>query len=414
MSKNMLIGQSGGPTVSINASLAGAIKNAMKHTEIGEIYGALYGLEGILSRNIIDLRKSLCSVYDFELLVSTPAMALGSCRRRLPEEPDPVYEEIRRVFCDLDIGYFFYIGGNDSMDTLKKLSAYFKRVGDGVRCVGIPKTIDNDLPCTDHTPGFGSAARFIATSVAEIACDSEVYDTPSVTIVEIMGRNAGWLTAASVLARREGCAAPHLIYLPEVAFDPEAFLRELSRLGKTVKNIVVTVSEGVRLADGEYVASGTQSGLTDAFGHRYLAGVGKYLEDLVRSRIGCKVRAIELNVLQRAASHCYSGTDIKEACKVGAAAVETAVAGKSGVMATVRRLSNHPYLLVYESADIEKIANLERKVPSAWISQDGLDVTDEMIEYLRPLILGEPAIFQNGGIPVYFSFDRTPVRTVKR
>lgn len=404
MLKNMLIGQSGGPTVAINASLAGAIKSAMKCPEIGEIYGALNGLEGVLKQNIIELRGDLQSTEDFLRLQATPAMALGSCRFKLPETPDETYEMIRAVFRRFGIGYFFYIGGNDSMDTVKKLSAYFSAVGDDVKCVGIPKTIDNDLPCTDHTPGFGSAAKYIATSVAEIVCDSEVYDIPSVTIVEIMGRNAGWLTASSALARRGGCTAPHLIYLPEVPFNPEAFLLRLQKLSETVQNVIVAVSEGVRLKNGEYVAS-AQSGMTDAFGHRYLAGVGKHLEELVRTRLGCKVRGVELNVLQRAASHLYSGVDIKEANQLGAEAVQCAVRGKTGVMVTCHRISNHPYLVTCGSAEIDAVANREKKVPLEWIAENGCDVTEELLEYLRPLVLGEAKEFIADGIPVYFSFS---------
>ncbi|MEF9852694.1 MAG: 6-phosphofructokinase [Hydrogenoanaerobacterium sp.] len=409
MLTNMLIGQSGGPTVAINASLAGAIKRAMKHPEIQQIYGALNGLEGVVKEKIIDLRKDLHSVEDFDKLESTPAMALGSCRFRLADEPDAVYKKIREVFLKYSIGYFFYIGGNDSMDTLKKLSNYFKAMGDDIKCVGIPKTIDNDLACTDHTPGFGSAAKYIATSIAEIACDSVVYNMKSVTIVEIMGRNAGWLTAASVLARREGCAAPHLIYLPEVSFEPEAFLQKLKELAKTTRNIIVAVSEGVRLPNGSYVAT-AKSGSVDAFGHRYLAGVGAFLQELVRTRIGCKVRAVELNVLQRSAAHLYSGADLGEACRIGAEAVSSAVRGKTGVMAVFNRVSNHPYLVNYGVSDIENVANLEKTVPREWISDDGCDVTAEMIEYLRPLVQGETKEFTKDGIPVFFAFDKTLVK----
>lgn len=408
MENNMLIGQSGGPTVAINASLAGAIKRAMKSPQIGEIYGTLNGLEGVLGQRIIDLRKDLRSVEDFQRLQATPAMALGSCRFKLPEQPDETYEKILETFHRYGIGYFFYIGGNDSMDTVKKLSAYFESKGETIRCVGIPKTIDNDLPCTDHTPGFGSAAKYIATCVAEIVCDSEVYDIPSVTIVEIMGRNAGWLTAASVLARRENCTAPHLIYLPEAPFDPERFLDRLRNLGGTTKHIVVAVSEGVRLPNGEYVAT-AKSGATDAFGHRYLAGVGKFLEDLVRERIGCKVRSVELNVLQRSASHLYSGTDIREAYRIGAEAVSFALSGKTGVMAVLHRISNHPYLVSYEYAGIGEVANLEKRVPREWIAPSGCDVGEELVEYLRPLILGEAKEMASDGVPVYFAFDKTPV-----
>ncbi|MDL2233382.1 6-phosphofructokinase [Ruminococcaceae bacterium OttesenSCG-928-L11] len=393
----MLIAQSGGPTVAINASLSGAVKRAMKHPEIDQIWGGRNGLEGILNEQFVDLRQKLNSQEAFRQLESTPAMALGSCRYKLPEEPGSVYEKLRGIFSRYEIGYFFYIGGNDSMDTILKLSQSFGSVGDDVKCVGIPKTIDNDLPCTDHTPGFGSAARYIATSVAEIACDSAVYNVPSVTIVEIMGRNAGWLTAASVLARRGGCSAPHMICLPEVPFQLEKFLKRLGHLQPQVQNPIIAVSEGVRFAEGGYVSS--QGEQVDAFGHRTLAGVGKYLEQLVRDNLGCKVRSIELNVLQRSASHLYSATDIGEACRIGAEAVSFAVQGKTGVMATFERVSDHPYLLAYKSADIRLIANREKTVPLEWIDVDRYDVKEALTQYLSPLICDE-----NGcGIPVYFS-----------
>lgn len=401
MRRNMLIGQSGGPTVAINASLSGAVKRAMKHTEIGEIYGAVNGLEGMLQRKIIDLNKCLHSTEDFRRLEITPAMALGSCRYKLPKAPHLVYGQLQALFEKLDIGYFFYIGGNDSMNTILNLSDYFSATGQDIRCVGIPKTIDNDLPCTDHTPGFGSAARYIATAVAEIACDSNVYDIPSVTIVEIMGRDAGWLTASSALARREGCTAPHLIYLPEIPFDVESFITRVRQTGDTVKHIVVAVSEGIKDQNGEYVSA--QSGKTDTFGHRALAGVGNLLENLVQERIGCKVRSIQLNVLQRAAAHLYSATDIREACRIGAEAVSFAVKGESGVMAVFHRVSDNPYLVSYESADIRRIANLEKKVPLDWIAENGCNITEKMLRYLRPLIADE-----NGeGIPPFFAFDHS-------
>ena len=409
MRNNMIIGQSGGPTVAINASLAGAVKRAMKCKEIGEIYGMLNGLEGLLKERIIDLRKNLTSAADFQMLEATPAMALGSCRLCLPEAPDPIYEKIKDIFTRYGIKYFFYIGGNDSMDTVKKLSDYFTGIGEDIRCVGIPKTIDNDLPCTDHTPGFGSAAKYIATSVAEIACDSEVYDLSSVTVVEIMGRNAGWLTAASVLARREGCTAPHIICLPEVPFNEEHFLRRVSELSGQVRNIIIAVSEGICFADGSYVASAS-SGKVDSFGHTALAGVGKYLEELIHCRLGCKVRTVELNVLQRSASHLYSGVDIGEACRIGAEAVSIAIGGGTGVMAVFNRIGNRPYLVTYESAQISEVANIEKKIPQEWINGDGYDVSTDLVEYLQPLVLGEAKEFFCDGIPTYFSFEKTPVK----
>ena len=336
MARNMLIGQSGGPTVAVNASLSGAIKRAMKHSEIDEIYGVYNGVDGLLKEKFINLRPLFRSVRDFQALEDTPAMALGSCRYKLPRRPDPIYDKIRNIFHRHQIEYFFYIGGNDSMDTIMNLSDFFRECDENIRCVGIPKTIDNDLPCTDHAPGFGSAARFVAFTIAEIACDSAVYDTPSVSIVEIMGRNAGWLTASAALARREGCTAPHLIYLPEAAFNPDEFLERLQYLQKNIKHIVVAVSEGIRYADSRYVSTVDEK--TDAFGHRALAGAGRFLEQLVSEQIGCKTRSIELNVLQRSATHLKSYTDINEACRIGAEAVTFAVKGKIGVMAVFKRI----------------------------------------------------------------------------
>lgn len=398
LSGNMLIAQSGGPTAAINASLSGALKRAMKYEEIGEIYGGMNGIEGILKGHLVPLRQRLRTEADFLLLKQTPAMVLGSCRKRLAATPDEEYEKILEIFHQYNIKYFFYIGGNDSMDTVKKLSAWFAELGEDIRAVGIPKTIDNDLACTDHTPGFGSAARFIATSVAEIAADSEIYDLPSVTLVEIMGRNAGWLTAASALARRPGCTAPHIICMPEVPFDTEAFLQQVETLQKKYRNLVVAVSEGIRFADGRYVAAAEDR--VDAFGHQQLAGVAATLSNLVRDRFGFKVRAIELNVLQRAAGHIHSETDIQEACRIGAEAVSLAVHDElTGVMATFTRVSNHPYLVRYDHADLNDIANVEKTVPLEWIDAEAMDITEELREYLSPLITD---FDEKGGVPIYF------------
>lgn len=358
--KNMLIAQSGGPTATIKASLSGAVKRAMKHPEIGEIYGARNGLEGLLEERFVDFRALLREEADFERLKRTPAMLLGSCRLRLSPEPDETYEKILGIFRQYRIGYFFYIGGNDSMDTVWKLSRFLQARGEQISVVGIPKTIDNDLACTDHTPGFGSAARYVATSVAEIACDSQIYTAPSVTIVEIMGRNAGWLTAAAVLARREGCSAPHVLCLPEVPFREAAILDRLEALRKKHRHLVVATSEGLRREDGSYLAAETA---TDPFGHRALSGVGGVLRDLVARQMGCKVRAVELNVLQRAASHLQSETDVAEACRIGAEAVTLGVEGRTGTMATLERVSTHPYLIRYGWAEIERVANIEKKAP---------------------------------------------------
>lgn len=405
MPKNMLIGQSGGPTVAINASLAGAIWEAMRSSQIGKIYGVRNGVQGILNKTIIDLKQSIKTQDDLELLKQTPAMALGSCRFMLPDQPSEFYEKIRDIFREWNIGFFFYIGGNDSMDTVKKLSHYFKSIGEDVKVVGIPKTIDNDLCCTDHTPGFGSAAKYIATSVAEIAYDSSVYGSLSVTIIEIMGRNAGWLTASSALARLTGCSAPHMIYLPEKAFDPEQFIADLKAMSKTRRHVIVAASEGLKLADGRYAADSEQNGLKDAFGHKYLSGIGRYLENLVREKLQCKVRSVNLNVLQRSASHISSATDIAEASAAGAAAVEFALSGKTGVVSIIKRSSDNPYTVEFECCNVDKIANLTKCVPTNWITENGYDVTPEMIDYLKPLIRGEQKRRMKNGLPEFFSFN---------
>ena len=394
---NMLIAQSGGPTAAINASLAGAVKQAMECPEIEQIYGAKNGVEGILRENIIDLRTLLRSEEDFARLRATPAMALGSCRKRLAEQPDREYDALREILLRRNIRYFFYIGGNDSMDAVKKLSAYFKSLGDEIRVIGIPKTIDNDMACTDHTPGFGSAARYIATSMAEIACDSAIYTPDSITLVEIMGRNAGWLTAAAALARRPGCTAPQLICMPEVPFEEEKFLRRVREVQAKENHVIVAVSEGIRYADGTYVAA--QSKL-DAFGHRQLSGAAHSLGRLLLEKIGCKVRPIELNVLQRAAAHLSSETDLDEAGRIGAEAVSLGVAGKTGVMATFERLSNEPYLLRYGYVEIGKVANVEKTVPVDWIDPERMDIRPQLIEYLSPLIQSPSR--KEPGLPAYF------------
>ncbi|HEX2938003.1 MAG TPA: diphosphate--fructose-6-phosphate 1-phosphotransferase, partial [Ruminiclostridium sp.] len=306
---------------------------------------------------------------------------------------------------EYNIGFFFYIGGNDSMDTVKKLSEYFNSIGEDIKVVGIPKTIDNDLCLTDHTPGFGSAAKFIAASTMEIAADSSVYDCTSVTIIEIMGRNAGWLTAASSLARLNGTKAPHMIYLPERAFDSKKFLLDLNELIKNERHVVVAVSEGLKLANGNYVADSEQTGLKDAFGHKYLSGIGKYLENLVMSNIGCKVRSVCLNVSQRCASHISSATDINEAFNVGSAAVDFALSGKTGVVAIIERLSNRPYSVSYEFCDVDEIANNVKFVPDNYITENGYDITDEMTEYLKPLIIGEQTKHIRNGLPVFMRIN---------
>ncbi len=401
MGKNFIIAQSGGPTSVINASLAGAIKRAMESSEIGTIYGSLHGLEGILKSRIIKLAGAFSSDADFECLKRTPSTALGTCRFKLSKEPDENYEAIAQKLRDLDIGYFLYIGGNDSMDTVDKLSKYFEDSGMDIKCVGIPKTIDNDLVETDHTPGFGSAARYVAHSIREITCDASVYDRTSVTILEIMGRNAGWLTAASVLARTETSNAPHLIYLPEIPFDRGQFVSEVKALSEKEKVIIIAVSEGIKFASGEYVNVEPKSE-HDSFGHAALSGSGRYLEDIIRKEFGFKTRNIEFSLLQRCAAHLASEVDLTEAEICGEKAVEYALAGMNRVMVTMKRISNEPYQIEYTPYDVSKIANREKPIPRDWITEAGTDLTEDFIRYARPLIGVD-------GLPEFFRFNKEDI-----
>ncbi len=401
MGKNLLIAQSGGPTSVINASLAGAIKAALNHPGIDKVYGALHGLEGVLKNRIIDVRSAFPDDESFECLKRTPSMALGSCRFKLAKEPDENYELIAKKLRELEVGYFLYNGGNDSMDTVDKLAAYFEASGMDVKCVGIPKTIDNDLVETDHTPGFGSAARFVAHSLREIYCDASVYDRNSVTIVEIMGRNAGWLTAASVLARNEMFNAPHLVYLPEVPFDREQFIERIKELSQNQKVIVIAVSEGIKFASGEYVNVAPKSE-HDSFGHAALSGSGRYLEEIIRKEFGFKTRNIEFSLLQRSAAHLSSDVDVEEAFTCGAKAVEYATAGMNRVMVSMQRISQDPYQIEYVPMDVSKIANREKPVPAEWISPDGTDLTQAFVDYAKPLIGTQP-------LPEFFLFDKNNV-----
>lgn len=401
MRGNVIVGQSGGPTAVINASLAGVFC-AARACHVPRIYGMKNGVEGLLERQYVDLSEELRTELDIELLKRTPSSFLGSCRYKLPE-PDAdtgVYETLFRVFDELDIGAFFYIGGNDSMDTIKKLSDYADAHGSDIRFIGVPKTIDNDLAMTDHTPGYGSAAKFIATVTKEIVRDARVYDCEAVTVIEIMGRNAGWLTAAAALAKGEDCEGADMICLPEAVFDMERFLEKTRRLVKERRSIVIAVSEGVRLADGRYVFELTQHReQTDVFGHTLMEGTGKYLAERIAKELGIKTRAIELSTLQRCASHIASQTDVDEAYQTGCAAVRSAQAGESGRMITLERVSDEPYACTTGSHDIHKIANVEKTVPAEWIAADGMDVEEPLVSYIRPLIQSEVAPVMVGGLP---------------
>ena len=400
MKKNILVGQSGGPTAVINASLYGIIKEAAAHSEqIGSVYGMINGIEGFLSGHIMDLSKEL-SDEDLELLRLTPAAYLGSCRYKLPENLDAsVYTLLFEKFEQLNIGAVFYIGGNDSMDTVLKLSDYAAKIKSDIRIIGVPKTIDNDLCMIDHTPGFGSAAKYIASTMLEIAHDTFIYAVKSVTIVEIMGRDAGWLTAASALARNDYNTAPHFIYLPEVAFDKEQFLTDIRNKLKTLNNVIVAVSEGIRDKNGDYITA--SKAVADQFGHQQLSGAGKALEFLVKENIGVKVRSIEINVLQRCASHLASATDQSEAFALGEHAVLLAEEGVTASMVTLTRTSNTPYAVAYDHAPIRGIANEAKSIPREWINAHGNDIRQELYNYLYPLIQGEVSLTYQNGVPVY-------------
>lgn len=388
--KNLLVGQSGGPTAVINASLYGVVKAALASPEIDHVYGMVNGIEGMLQDHTIDLGESL-SETELELLKLTPAAYLGSCRYKLPESlTDAFYETIFDKFHRMEIGYFLYIGGNDSMDTVSKLSRYAEHIGSSIRVIGEPKTIDNDLVHTDHTPGFGSAAKYVASTVREITTDANVYEKKSVTIIEIMGRHAGWLTAASALARKYDGDNPLFIYLPEVAFDQDVFLKDLEKAFEKNCNLIVCVSEGIHDADGTFICEYDSSVGTDTFGHKMLAGCGKYLENLVRSRLGVKARSVELNVSQRCSASLISATDQKEAITAGKFGVQAALNGETGKMVSFIRQTDSEgnYQMVCGLEDVNAICNEEKTVPLTWITSDGHDVTEDFIRYARPLIQG--------------------------
>lgn len=396
---NIAVAQSGGPTCAINASLVGVFKQAVKTPQIDAVFGSLNGIEGIINDQLIDLKLVIKTNEDMELLRQTPSTVLGSCRYKLPdvEEGGETYERILNCLEKHRIEAFFYIGGNDSMDTVAKLSDYLAARNSKIRVIGIPKTIDNDLPVTDHTPGFGSAAKYVAATVQEIIRDSSVYSIESVTIIEIMGRHAGWLTASTCVLRANDEIAPHLIYLPENNFTAEKFLEDIRNQMAKHKAVIIAVSEGVKLKGEE-----NKPRVVDNFGHEYLSGIGKTLEQLVKENIGCKVRSIELNVMQRCSSHICSKTDIDEAEEIGSAGVKAALAGKTGKMMIFKRISDVPYVVTVDSVDAHDAANKEKFFPAQWLSEDGNDVKPEAVRYFLPLIQGEVKIAMKNGMPVHF------------
>lgn len=403
MSKNVIVGQSGGPTAVINGSLFGvAIEALAQSAQIDHVYGMVNGIEGFLNDQVLDMSDVQASG-DLDLLKTTPGSYLGSCRYKLPEDlSDPVYPRLFEKFIQRDICFFFYVGGNDSMDTVSKLSRYAAQINSDIRFIGVPKTVDNDLVLTDHTPGFGSAAKYVASTVREIAIDASVYDNKkSVTIVEIMGRHAGWLTAASVLARKFENDNPVLIYLPEVAFDTEAFLAKVSEKLETTPNLVVCISEGINDGKGTFICEFASDVGVDNFGHKMLTGSGKYLENLVKERLGVKVRSVELNVCQRCSSSMLSATDLQEAIDSGKYAVQAALSGETGKMIAFKRTSDSPYALTFETADVNLICNQEKGVPAEWIIEEGSDVSEAFITYAKPLIQGKVEVPSEDGVPKF-------------
>lgn len=403
--KNLIVGQSGGPTAVINSSLYGVVSEGIAHSdEIGEVYGMVNGIEGFLEDRILNFREALPGE-QLDYLKHTPGAYLGSCRYKLPESlEDPVYPLLFEKFEEMNIGWFFYIGGNDSMDTVSKLSRYAAQTGSSIRVIGEPKTIDNDLVHTDHTPGYGSAAKYVASTVREITLDASVYEKKSVTIIEIMGRHAGWLTAASALARKYKGDNPFFIYLPESAFDTEKFLKDVESAFEKNCNVVVCVSEGIHDADGTFICEYDSSVGTDTFGHKMLAGCGKYLENLVRDRLGVKARSVELNVSQRCSASLISAADQKEAVSAGRFGVQAALNGETGKMVSFvrRQAEDGSYQMECGLEDVNLICNEEKEVPAEWITENGSDVSDEFIKYVTPLVQGSVNVpLGEDGLPVF-------------
>ena len=401
---NAIVGQSGGPTAAINATLAGVIRGVLENVHGGTIptlYGMRNGVEGLLKEDIVNLSEFFADSDRIDILEQTPAAALGSCRKKLPkiDEGRDTYEKLIEIFKKYDIRYFFYIGGNDSMDTVAKLSEYTKECDYEMRVIGVPKTIDNDLVVTDHTPGFASAAKYIATTVTECIRDCAVYKTKAVTVIEIMGRDAGWLTASAGIPRAFGGETPDLIYLPERAFDKEEFFEDLRALLDKKPNVVVAVSEGIRFAAGTYVCEGFGIASTDVFGHKQLSGTGKALEYAIKAELGCKVRSVELNIVQRCASHIASRVDIEESVRVGRAAIKAASDGVTRQMMTIERVSTEPYWVEISHRDVSEIANKVKHVPTEFINERGNHITDECARYLLPVIRGELDVKYENGIP---------------
>lgn len=414
MARNIVVGQSGGPTAVINSSLAGVV-SAAKELGFDKIYGMHHGIQGFLNEELVDISEYVKDKNDIELLKRTPSAFLGSCRYKLPkiQGNEATYDKIFEIMEKNDIEFLFYIGGNDSMDTIKMLSDYAAMKGKNQKFMGVPKTIDNDLPITDHTPGYGSAAKYIAASLKEVIRDNSSFgiEKPTVTVVEIMGRHAGWLTAAAALSRGEDCEGPDMIYLPEVDFDLDDFMARVKKLSVEKSSVVIAVSEGIKLADGRFVCElGSASDYVDAFGHKQLSGCAVVLTNKIQSELGLKSRAIEYSTLQRAATHLASLNDINEAFTVGYLACKAASEGQTGMMITIDVVKRDPYQVGYSIYDIHAIANVERPVPAEWIVDNGTNVSDEYVEYARPLIMGELTPMMVDGLPRHLVLNKSTYR----
>ena len=402
---NIIVAQSGGPTSAINSSLAGVIQKAIESNI--KIYGSFYGIEGILNDKITLLNNQFKKQKDIENLKYTPAMALGSCRYKLSNSKKE-FDIIINRFKQYNIGYFLYIGGNDSMDTVNKIAKYFKEIKLDIKVIGIPKTIDNDLILTDHTPGFGSAAKYIATTITELIRDISIYNISSVTIVEVMGRNTGWLTLAAGIPFFLNRLQPEIICIPEVPFCEKDFLKRINQGITNNTPIIAVVSEGLKNKNGSYLGEDCKSGVVDTFGHTYLSGVGKYLENIVKKNIGCKVRSIELNLMQRCSAHLSSKTDLDEAFNIGYDGVTNALNGKTGIAMVYNRISSSPYNITNFYVDVDLIANKEKKVPDKWFDLYNPEIQKEILDYILPLIKGNISIKKNEfDLPIYKIINKT-------